>query len=93
MLFLDFVMKMNTIFFKEENMKKLLVVSFILIFTFSFTALCLAKSEKEEAPIEEAELTITPAPKSMSLLTVELMFFHLSCSRTKLKQSRGLRSF
>ena len=44
-------------------MKKVLVVSFILIFTLSSFALCLAKSEKDEGPAEEAELTITPGTK------------------------------
>ena len=71
-------------------MKKFLVVSFILIFTFSFTALCLAKSEKEEAPVEEAELTITPGTKINVFVDGGINVFPFELFKDKIKAESGI---
>jgi len=43
-------------------LKKLIILSVLVIFTFSFAVVCLAggKEEKEAAPVTKGELEITP---------------------------------
>lgn len=71
-------------------MKKLLVVSFILIFTFSFAALCLAKSDKGEAPVEEVELTITPGTKINVFVDGGINAFPFELFKDKIKAESGI---
>ncbi len=71
-------------------MKKFLVVSIILIFTFSFTALCLAKGEKGEEPVEEVELTITPGTKINVFVDGGINVFPFELFKDKIKAESGI---
>lgn len=77
---------------KKMRFNKFAAVCIILVFAFSITSLCLAggKGKEEVAPMEEAELTITPGTKISVFVDGGINVFPFELFQERIKEQSGI---
>jgi len=73
-------------------LKKLIILSVLVIFTFSFAVVCLAggKEEKEAAPVTKGELEITPGTTINVFVDGGINVFPFELFKDRIKEESGI---